>query len=334
MKREKILHSILIALCCIFIIPATISYAQDMDQENVGMVRGWIIDPETKEPVNERYIIEVWDANNLNSYSGYLGLINSNEKGYFEDQMVAGKFLFRFFLKNRSTKFCQKEPHPLLNDQYRFVVNIEKGKITDIRKEATIGGRIKVVIVDSGGTRIDLKEKFDVPRIDANVNVWNPNFYSELYLCSYSQDALQNGEIVGDAIFPGKYKLEVNFIGIGHGNGAIELKDILVEAGKIKTVYIPINLNDNTGLEGYIYDEDGAFIPDANVVFIPAVPGPTYHDNLEAFSDQSGFYRFIGIKEGKYSLLIAKPYGEDQIFSAEIKKGIVLRKDFRFGIHD
>ena len=305
--------------------------AEDRAKIGIGKIRGWIVDPETGETVNEKFVFEVWDADDFHSYDGYLGLIYSDENGYFEDEMAENTYLLRMHTVGPSSRYAVEEPHPVKNELFRYFVKIQKGELTEIRKKATIGGRIHIQLVDLEGNLVNLKKRFNVPRLDVSVDAESPNFSPHVYLTRYDDESLLEGEFISPAIFPGEYKLQLAFTGIGHDYGWIEIDHVIVEAGKIISVAVPIDVNDQTGLEGYVYDENGTPLADARIDLVPENPLPNERVNLVAFSNQSGFFRILGFPEGKYQIVITYKSLEIMGEFIEINKGITTQKDLYFG---
>jgi len=89
------------------------------------------------------------------------------------------------------------------------------------------------------------------------------------------------------------------------GIGSVFLRDILVEKNSTTEVEVKIDLNDPTGVEGVIYYESGEFLENVEV----RTGGPVgSSDSISAsvYTDQNGYYKIVGLKEGIFSLSFHK----------------------------
>ena len=227
-------------------------------------------------------------------------MIYSNQKGYFEKNLLPGQYILRFFPAEPSQRYCSEEPHPLKNDQFKYIVNVKKGKNTEIRKNATIGGRLRIFIADLQGNKFDPKFKFGVTYINIASSVNNGNFYDSIDLHGFNGDNLNDGEMLSNAIYPGMYKLKVNLYGVGFNGGKIEEDDVEVKRGEISNVTIKINTENETGIEGYVTDGKGHPIAREAVMFLSTNDLPF----ISTYTNERGYYKFVGMESGEYEVLV------------------------------
>jgi hypothetical protein len=281
---------------------------EEQDLDNYGFLRGKIIDEDTGKPVNEKFFVSI---NNLNyTFLSHFGT-ETDVNGFFKCKWYPGTYLLYFFPRSHISKYCwDKNPRRFPGE--KNIVKIERGKITEIVKKATLAGRLKLLMVSKDGSRINPKIIFG-EKIDCNVHIvgdslidnTNGEFFTE-------GDDFNDGEILVHSLCPDIYTLDVAFDGMGIPS--ISLEGIVIEKNSTTEVEVKIDFDDPTGVEGVIYYESGGSIDNVEV----GIGGPIgSSDSISAsvYTDQNGYYKIVGLKEGTY----------DMTFLKKIKDSLFLR---------
>ncbi len=325
MKKVKVHYFLLFSVCCIFILDML--FAQEWENYDRGKVRGWIIDPETKKPVNQVFKIEFSDA----AKPGYLehkfrtGAM-TDASGYFETYLHPLTYLMKASPSGFSNKYCI-EPHPQENENFKFLVNVEKGKVIEIKKTATIGGRIKAKIIDLNGNCVNLQERFKGIKLSPRVSVAGSYTTLSGVVIGSRDDDLLDGEMITIPIFPDKYTARLEMIGLGYTG--LEVEDIQVEKGDTTVVEFKIDPNDSTGLEGRIFDKAGNIIKNKKISLLKYDP---YEGTFTCYSNDDGYYCIRGLLPGKYKIQININWNYWKSNLIEVKKGVLSKKDIYIDI--
>jgi hypothetical protein len=299
---------------------------EEWDADNFGKVIGQIVDPETGNPVNEVFIIDFLDCNEIDTSKNFLRQIRTNEKGFFSVEMKPFVYCLRFYPNSKNSKYSF-EPYPFYNDKYVFMVTVEKGKITEFRKVATIGGTLKIKLINTEGGVINPQLEFEKFERIA-IFLKSPNMVMPVEASGLTEDDMNDGEMLVHTLYPDIYSLEVEFRGLGFAN--IKKENIQVEQNKTTEVEIVINKNDITGIEGKVLDTNGIILKGGGVYFSPQ--SIEIRGKFITTTDQNGYYRLTGMPEGFYKIMLSAelPNGKEYMWSqeiVEIKKDVLLKKD-------
>jgi hypothetical protein len=328
MKKEKIHCFVLFLFCVIFFITSPISNAQDFGEEKLGKIRGWIVDPETGKPVNEPFAVIIYDDKELIDLYSYINVLYSNVDGYFEGFLKEGTYQLYVSPKNFSSRFSKTAPLFLRDSKYKCFFKVDKGKTTEIRKKASIGGRLRINIVDSSSTRVDFQSKFNLAKLSLIAYIKSPNLREKIELSGLGSDTLDDGEMLSDAIFPGIYTLQVKLSGVDFGNRLYELDCVKVISGNITTANVIIDLNNDTGFDGFITGGGGEPIKGALVSFTEIANVTSEKYILMSHTNKDGYYKYIGLRDGQYRVKISASKYSSQNIIWETKQNVTLRKDF------
>ncbi|MCP4153028.1 MAG: carboxypeptidase regulatory-like domain-containing protein, partial [bacterium] len=303
--------------------------AQTVKNDDYGKVIGQLIDPETGKPVNEVFYVCIfnWNYRESDYYRRKSCEYQTDKNGTVTFNFHPGHYGILFGPDSLNSKYAPT-PHPFrksLPEEYREQVScsiiIERGKITRFVKKAILGGTIKVNLVDLEGNPVDFSTAFAGQKIDFRGEFNNrrinpaPNF------------RLKSGQLIQHRFFPDSaWELGLRLNGTGFGD--IEIKDIVVRAGQVTEVNVPIDIADNTGVEGTIIDAQGHAAKNADMSFFPK--DESQKGYYKCYTDANGHYRLIGIPEGFYRLKVFDGYEfylYEQNVIIEMKWGILLSKD-------
>ena len=331
MKRLK-----LFAVVCWFMCSLILSFnfllskaENGLDKDVHGKFVCQIVDPETGEPIKEPFEIAFYDSKDDRYPSNRFRTVETDENGRLVLELPPYPFYLQFYPSSVSSKYCIS-PYPFyIKEADRMVAQVETGKITYIRKKAELGGTIKIYTADINNTRFNPEEKFNQKFQIATV-ISSANLYKGF---PSVRDDLNNGELTVNRLHPGEYWVRVSFEGVGYRT--IKKENILVEKGETAEVFINVDLNDNTGIEGVVTDANGIPIEDADITLGNDDKSMGY--GFEAYTDKNGYYKLSGIPEGYYYLgygYTCKTRGKGTIsFSKgiiEVKKNVLLRLDIKF----
>ena len=299
---------------------------EEWEADNFGKVIGQIVDPETSSPVNEVFIIDFLNCNERDVFRNLIMRTKTNEKGFFSLEVKPFVYCLRFYPVSKNSKYSF-EPYPFYNDKYVFTVTVEGGKITEFRKIATIGGTLKINLVNNDGEVINPQSKFEkFERI--SVFLKSPNMEMPLESSRLTEDNINDGEMIVHTLYPDIYSLEVEFHGLGFAN--INKENIQIYKNETTEVEIVINPNDITGIEGKVLDRNGIILKGGGVYFSPQ--SIEIRGKFRTTTDQNGYYYLTGMPEGFYKIMLSVelPNGKEFMWSQEIieiKKDVLLKKN-------
>ena len=301
--------------------------SEEQDPDNYGILRGKIIDEDTGKPVNEKFFVSINDLN-------YIMLsrfgTETNENGFFKCKWKPGTYLLYFFPRSHTSKYCW-DKNPRFFPGEKNIIKIEKGKITKIVKKATLAGRLKLLLVSKEGDRINPRITFG-KKIDCGVRIQGESLIDNTSGEFFTEgDDFNDGEILVHSLCPDIYKVKVTFDGMGIPS--ISLEDIVIEKNSTTEVEVKIDLDDPTGVEGVIYYESGEAIDNVEVGIGRPLGSP---DSISAsvYTDQNGYYKIVGLKEGTYDMTFMKEI-EDSVFlrilprKVFVKNGSLSRLDVK-----
>jgi hypothetical protein len=315
-------RNIFVLLVLFFALIGSYVLCEGQDTDDYGKLVGWILDPNSGKPVNEVFIVELFNCSRTESEAVLFKQRKTDKKGYFSIEEEPGQYCLHISPNSLESKYCI-EPHQFHNDQFYFPVMIEKGKITEIMKKATHGGAIKVRVLDTSGSVINPSE--DLPKgAKISVSIDSPNYMIGELSQHVVYDNMDDGETTVRTLFPSKYNLRVNFIKTGYKT--LNFKDVPVKENEVTEIDCVIDLNDITGIEGKVVDINGNPMKGIEVSMIPLFEvGGSFKD----ITDIGGNYRITGLPEGSYHIGIFSREGGSRTYkeNIEIKKGILIQKD-------
>ena len=303
------------------------------DQDNYGKVVIQVIDAITSEPVKEVFRVNFFDSlrvmnlkENPFDTSSLEWYGRTNIKGHLAANLKPGTYYLQFIPESSESKY-EYEPSPLLSDRNRQTVFVEAQKITEVFKKMHYGGKLKIVLVDPDGNKINPRLTFSPNAqisLDINSDYFDFGILPFVTLTTFDltegKDDLNDGELVVGRLYPGKYHISVDFGYSGYKYK--EMDNIQVFRNQTTTAEVIVDIYDKTGIEGYITDTNGTPLKDFYVRI----------DNTEAKTNKNGFYRIVGIDKGIHHIYTTIGELSTKIISkhaeVEIVKGMIIRKDF------
>jgi len=314
----------------------SIGWSVDSRYKDVyGKVIGQIMDPETGQPVNEKFRIQFLFLNQktnkyetfwpIDIYKGDLWAndIITNEYGAFYAAFVYGNYQMRIEPYSENSKYSAKG-----NNYHTF--NVNKGQITKISVVAKLGGYLHASLYDWNGNKIDPKKTFDMNAkiyvvLTNSTNNTFDNTFTGLFLGS---------ELNISRIIPGEYDATIEFEFLGFA--PIKKGKVFIKAKETTNLVVELNMNDKTGVEGFITDSSGNPIEKANVnLFNEIKEKQKDYFIFRTQTNEKGYYRLIGMPEGLFKIFVSvrnHNYSGTLSYSSliELKKGVTIRKDIQF----
>jgi len=195
-------------------------------------------------------------------------------------------------------------------------------------KKANYGGKLKVILVDPTGRKINPKEEFfeDIALsafLDSeNFSGLHLNYRVSISRLTGIKNDLSDGEAVVGRLYPGNYELSIGFGSLGIRKQTIKEVEIFRSQTTVKEIVIDVNAS--TGIEGYVIDHNGVPLKDLVVEIQDAT----------SVTDKNGYYRVVGIDEGRHLIRVRHSMvTDDDLFInkslyIEIIKNVIIRKDF------
>jgi hypothetical protein len=272
---------------------------EEQDLDNYGILRGKIIDEDSGKLVNEKFFVSINDPNyNLLSRFG----TETDENGFFKCKWKTGTYLLYFFPRSRTSKYCW-DKNPIFFPGEKNIIKIGKGKITEIVKKAKLAGKLKLLMVSKEGDKINPQIIFG-EKIDCNARIQGESLIDNTSGEFFTDgDDFNDGEMLVHSLCPDIYTLDVTFDGMGIGS--IFLEGIVIEKNSTTEVKVKIDLDDPTGIQGDIYYESGELLENVEV----SIGGPIESSEsitASVYTDQNGYYKIVGLKEGTYYVTFMK----------------------------
>lgn len=299
--------------------------------DNYGKVIIQVVDVDTGEPVNEVFRVNFYnsllEAGNDKSFERSAKTDNS---GYLLVKHKPGIYYLQFQPESSNSKY-EIEPSPVLSENNRQKISVEIGKVTEVLKKANYGGYLKIILVDSTGKKINPKEEFPEKLEDVGISAYLSGeglfgFYiadsKSVSGLTNGIDDLNDGEVIVGRLYPGSYEISVffGFLGIKKQ----EVKGIQLFRNQTTIQEVVIDANADTGIEGYVTDQNDAPLKYLEVEIQKAT----------SKTDKNGYYKIVGIKEGRYIISVhSSLVADDDIFInksfyIDIFKNKIIRKDF------
>ncbi len=278
-------------------------YFKKWDKDNYGKIIGQIVDADTGEPVHEVFRIFFYSGIKEHFDNDYAAfpILETDKKGYFTINYKPGHFFLYCKPDEPDSLYCEDR------DPFRFPGNragfpVERGKITKVMKKVHKGGELTINLIDPSGSKLIPKNLFS-----------NVNTYADLVEFDTLKDFdkfrkkgdLDNGEITLIGIFPGTYHLHLRFGGMGLVSQVKE--NISIESKRTTTVEIQVNLNDDTGVQGKVFDLNSNPLKGIKVTVYTTKIGTV----ADVYTDDSGNYKISGLNEGQYYIKYRLYYGKN-----------------------
>ncbi|UCH96808.1 MAG: carboxypeptidase regulatory-like domain-containing protein [Candidatus Aminicenantes bacterium] len=335
MKKNIFLIVLFIGICSSEILLSLDQYEDDplLNRDSFGKVIGQIIDPETGKPVNERFLVCIFNWHyREGDYERYKDCnFKTDEKGWITLNLPPATYGLLFYPQNPDSKYSGTY-HPFyykMPEEYKeifsCVIKVETGQITRFVRKAIIGGALKVTLVDLAGNPVDPAVAFPGRSVATEGGIDNYNLSPGSASLSLT---LENGKFFRKNLFPDtSWEMDLRFYGIGYG--VFRKKDIVIKANEVTEINITIDPNDITGVEGKIIDELGIPQKKVRISFFPK--DESIEGDFDYYTDSTGHYIMTGMPEGFYEVEIFdghEYYFTFQNIIIEIKKNILLKRDF------
>jgi hypothetical protein len=290
------------------------------NSDECGKIVGWIIDSESNKPVKEEFAVEIFPyfdtADRLPGET--YGL--KTKTGHFSIGVRTGRYFIAFTPYSEGTKYAEYcNPHFFKQDQ---MIEVEKGKITVIRKKVREGGYLKLIIVNTNYQKVNFRDYFE----KGTVNVWvsnDDNGYGEPAI--FQKEELEAGEKTITNLVPGTYRISPYFPEAGYASSKEEY--INIESKKISEYRVVIDSSDNTGIQGFVKDKNGAPLKGVEILICQDIENYGIKGFADTISNDGGYYKIIGIEEGIYMLRVECDFKDFYLYNIKITGNQLLSKD-------
>lgn len=288
--------------------------------DECGKIVGWIIDSESNKPVKEEFAVEIFPYFAITDKLPGDTYRLKTKTGHFSIGVKAGRYFITFTPYSEGTKYAEYcNPHFFKQDQ---MIEVEKGKITEIRKKVSEGGYLKVIIVNTSYQQVNFRDYFE----KGTVNVWlsnDDNGYSEPVI--FQKKELEAGEKTITNLVPGDYRIHSYFPEAGYGVSKEDFIDI--ESKKISEYRVVIDSSNNTGIQGFVKDKNGAPLKGVEILICQDIENYGNKGFADTISNDEGYYKIFGIEEGIYMLRVECEFKDFYIYNIKITGNQLLSKD-------
>ncbi len=312
---------VLISHLAIFVDSVNASWLSPCNNsDECGKIVGWIIDSESNKPVKDEFAVEIFPyfdaADKLPGDTYAL----KTKTGHFSIGVKTGRYFITFTPYSEGTKYAEYcNPHFFKQDQ---MIEVEKGKITEIRKKVSEGGYLKIIIVDNNFQKVNFRDYFE----KGTVNVWisnDDNGYGEQSI--FEKEELEAGEKSITNLVPGIYRIHSYFPEAGYRVSKEDFIDI--ESKKKSEYQVVIDTSDNTGIQGFVKDKNGAPLKGVEILICQDIENYGIKGFADTISNDGGYYKIIGIEEGIYMLRVEHDFKDFYIYNIKITGNHLLSKD-------
>ena len=288
--------------------------------DECGKIVGWIIDSESNKPVKEEFAVTIFPYFGItDKLPGDIYALKTRT-GHFSIGVKTGRYFITFTPYSEGTKYAEYcNPYYFKQDQ---MIEVEKGKITEIRKKVSEGGYLKVIIVNTNYQRVNFRDYFE----NGSVRVWLDNDdkgYRESY--TFMKEELVAGEKTIMNLVPGTYSIQSYFPESGYGVSKEDFIDI--ESKKISEYMVVIDSSDDTGIHGFVKDINGVPLKGVEILICQDIENYGIKGFADTISNDSGYYRIIGIEEGIYMLRVECDFKDFYLYNIKITGNQLLSKD-------
>ncbi len=302
-KEENMRRVIISVLVILLVVVACLNIFSEItrdnsDTEDYGILNGQLFDDETSKPVNEPFLISVSDSG-IKRFSQMRRPITETDKnGEFSCKLKPGMYLLYSFPKNSVSKYCS-DKNPFTYPATKQIVKIERGKITKAIKKTKYAGRIKLRLISKDGTQVNPGQLFG-ENADIKVRICGKSLLRCMSGIRFTNsDDFNDGEILLSSLCPDLYSIYIKFGGLGIPS--VKIQELLVQKNEIAEVDVNIFNNKQTGIRGRILSKKAEPIENAKISFSGPV-GNSKEDSGYVYSDQSGYFEIVDIREGLYRL--------------------------------
>ena len=291
------------------------------NSDDCGKIIGRIIDSDTNEIVKEEFTVSIFPfVKDIKQKScDYYSVKTKN--GQFSINVNPGIYTISFIPNSSKTKypFNFNPYHPPSDDQ---IIKVENGKITEIRKNVSEGGYLKLIIVNTNDQKVNFRDYFE----KGTVNVWVSNDdkgYGKQAI--FQKEELEAGEKTIKNLVPGVYRIHSYFPESGYGVSNEIF--IYIERKKISEYRVVIDTSDNTGIHGFVRDINGAPLKGVEILICQDIENYGIKGFADTISNDVGYYKIFGIEEGIYMLRVESDFKDFYLHNIKITGNQLLSKD-------
>ncbi len=342
MKIKSVLLTVVLVMVLLWAAPLPVNAQEEENKDNYGKVIGQLVDADTGKIIQEEFIIEFFDASHKTwaLRGDQIMGTKTYKDGRFKFPCPPGEYTIVCYPapENLSSQYTWG-PDPFLFPETLQRFKVIKNKVTHVVKKVYPAGKIETIPVAPDGNRLDLATIWPKPNVNQEIfyDVAMKKDRAE-YICDATPiKQTKPGESFYLNLYPGKYNIAFYFStgSIGYGSKLIE--SIFVEKNNTTKVFIEIDMNDGTGLEGRIFDLQGNPHKGAKVSVESDEERKGFKLEAYAIADENGYYKIVGLEEGYYRVIVKSgaPFNLEQpspsfpFTKVFIQRGKMLRKDVK-----
>ena len=290
------------------------------NSDECGKIVGWIIDSESNKPVKEEFAVEIFPYFDTKDKLPGDTYALKTRIGHFSIGVKTGRYFIAFTPYSKGSKYAEYcNPHYFKQDR---MIEVEKGKITEIRKKVSEGGYLKVIIVNTNYQQVNFRDYFE----NGTVKVWlsnDDNGYGAPVI--FQKEELEVGEKTITNLVPGNYRISPYFPEAGYALNKEEY--IKIESKKISEYQVVIDPSDNTGIHGFVKDINGAPLKGVEIQICQDIENYGVKGFADTISNDGGYYKIIGIESGVYMLRVESDFKDFYLYNIKITGNQLLSKD-------
>ena len=92
-----------------------------------GKLTGWVVDPTSGRPVDEKFRIYFLQADEENPNGKLIKRLATNDSGFFSKTIEPGQYCLQFEPQSRVSKYSF-EPYPYYDDRYKFMEKLKRAR--------------------------------------------------------------------------------------------------------------------------------------------------------------------------------------------------------------
>ncbi len=296
-------------------------------QDAYGKALIQIVDAETNEPIEETY--ELYFMSSLNPDDVHQMALRkklTNAKGRAVIGLESGVYYLHCLPQSVLSEY-EMEPSPILFTENRLKIDISKGKVTRVIKKVRRGGFLKILLTDTTGNKLLPGDLFSsVDELTAFVHSFGKFGFVRDRIRSHGsltnrKESFEDGEVVIGRLYPGIYAVTLSFGLLGIEN--IYKDNITVSRGQTTVCEFRIDLNNKTGIEGYLRDQFGN----------PLGNFAVRSRNIRTNTNDDGYFKLLGLGENETMIRVHSDEASDngvfvqKSYGIKLIKGKVIRKD-------
>ena len=296
---------------------------EEWKNDDFGTVIGYIVDADNGERVKEYFYVQLLPTDEINEKVDWW----TDKNGRFSKKVQPGIYVL----------FC----YPCLASEYsidpdyrnfpeiRQEIKVEKGKITQFYKKAYRAGKLKIVIVDPTGSKINPKNYLNDVNIGIDLDRILPDGRIRGIWGSPSSRLghLSEGEYTMAQLYPGIYNMEVDFLFSYLGYPTKRFENIYIEKNEVTEIKVALDLADKTGVYGKVVDLNGNPVEEVSVGVYELDERKDFRLSAGTLTDSNGDFKIIGLREGLYEISFSKMFKPSYISYPMTSETIIIEKN-------